>query len=78
VLRRIFGTNREEGAGGWRRLHDVELHNLYDSPNIIIWVIASRTVIWVEHVAQVGDMRNAYNILVGRPEVKRPLGRPRH
>jgi hypothetical protein len=59
--RRIFGTKREEVAGGWRRLHSEELHNLYGSPNIIR-VIKSRRMRWMGHVACMGEMRNAYSI----------------
>jgi len=62
--------------GGWRRLHDEELHNLHPSPNIIR-VIKSRSVGWVEHVAQTTEMRNGYKILVGKPEEKRPLRKQR-
>jgi hypothetical protein len=76
ALRRIFGTKREEVDGGWRRLHDEELHNLHPSPNIIR-VIKSRSVGWVEHVAQTTEMRNGYKILVGKPEEKRPLRKQR-
>jgi len=72
-LRRTFGPKREEVAGGWRRMHDEELHNLYASPNIMK-VIRSRTR-WARHVA---EMRNAYKILVVEPEGKTPCGRPRH
>jgi hypothetical protein len=64
VLRRIFGPNSEEVAGGWRRLHNEELHNLYNSPRMIR-VIKSRMVRWAEHVARMVDMRNTYSILVG-------------
>jgi hypothetical protein len=67
VLRRIFGPKREEVAGDWRTLHNEELHNLYTSPNIIR-VIKSRSVRWAVHVARMGAMRNAYNILIGRHE----------
>jgi hypothetical protein len=77
VLRRIFGPKRKEVAGSWRKLHNVELHNLYTSPNIIR-VIKSRRVRWVRYVACVGEMKNAYAFLVRKPEGKRPLGRPRH
>jgi hypothetical protein len=83
VLRRIFGPKREEVMGGWRTLRNEELHNLYTSPIIIIIiiiiirVIKSRRVKWVGDVALFGEMRNAYRILVGKPERKRPLGRPR-
>jgi hypothetical protein len=76
VLRRIFGTKREEVAGGWRRLYNEELHNLYASPNIIR-VMKSRRMTWVGHVARMGQMRNAYNILSGKPEVKSSRGIPR-
>jgi len=76
VLGRIFGTEREEVAGGWRRLHKEELHNLYASPNIIR-VIKSRRMRWTGHVARMGQMRNTCNIFVGKPEGKRPLGRTR-
>jgi len=68
VLRRIVG-HKEEGAGGWRRLHNEELHNLYASPNIR--VIKSRRMRWAGHIACTGEIRKAYNILVGKPEKKR-------
>jgi hypothetical protein len=77
VLRRIFGPKREEVVKGWRRLHIEGLHNLYTSPNIIR-VIKSRRVRQTWHVTHTGEMRNAYNILVGKPEGKRPLRRCRH
>jgi hypothetical protein len=60
----------------WRRLHNEELHNLYSSPNIIR-MIKSRRMRWAGHVTPMGETRNAYRILVGKPEGKRPLGRPR-
>jgi hypothetical protein len=63
-------------TGDWRKLHNEELHNLYSSPNIIR-MIKPRRMRWVGHVARVGETRNAYRILVGKPEGKRPLGRPR-
>jgi hypothetical protein len=69
----VFGPKREKVAGSWRRLHNEELHNLYSSPNIR--VIKSRRVRWPRHVARMGAMRNAYKILVGKPEEKRPVGR---
>jgi len=77
VLRRIYGAKREEQvAGGWRRLHSEELHNLYASLNIIK-VINSRRMRLVRNVARVAAMRNGYKILVGTSERKSPLRRPR-
>jgi hypothetical protein len=76
VLRRIFGPKRDEVTGGWRKLHNEELHNLYSSRSIII-MIKSRRMRWAGHVARMGEKRNAYRILVGKPEGSRPLGRPR-
>jgi hypothetical protein len=63
-------------TGGWRKLHNEELHNLYFSPSIIR-IIKSRRMRWTGHVAQMGEKRNMYRLLVGKPEGKRPLGRPR-
>jgi hypothetical protein len=63
-------------AGGWRKLHNEELHNLYSPPNIIR-MIKSRRIRWAGHVARIGEKRNAYRILMGKPEGKKPLGRPR-
>jgi hypothetical protein len=75
ALRRIFGPMRDEVTGDWRKLlHNEELHNLYSSPNRII---KSRRLRCAGHVAQMGEKRNAYGILVGKTEGKRPLGRPR-
>jgi hypothetical protein len=76
VLRRMFGLKRDEVIGGWRKLHNEELHNLYCSPSIIR-IIKSRRMRWAEHVAGMGENRIAYRILVGEPEGKRTLGRPR-
>ncbi|KAJ4438735.1 hypothetical protein ANN_14686 [Periplaneta americana] len=76
VLRKIFGAKRDEVTGEWRKLHNTELHALYSSPDIIR-NIKSRRLRWAGHVARMGESRNAYRVLVGRPEVKRPLGRPR-
>jgi hypothetical protein len=76
VLRRIFGPKRDEVIGGWRELHNEELHNLCCLPSIII-MIKSR-IRWAGHVARRGEKRNASRILVGKPERKRPLGNPRH
>jgi hypothetical protein len=75
VLRRIFGPKREED-GSWRKLHNDELHSLYSSPNIIR-VIKSRRMRWAGHVARMGEGRRDYRVLIGRPEGKRPLERPR-
>jgi hypothetical protein len=76
LLRKIYGPNRNEVTGEWRRLHNEELNDLYSTSNII-WVINSRRMRWVRHVAGMGEGRGAHRILVGRPE-RRPLGRPRH
>jgi hypothetical protein len=75
VLRRIFGPKRDKVIGGWRNLHN-GLHDFYCSPSIIR-IIKSRRIIWTGHVARMGEKRNACRILVGKPEGKRPLGRPR-
>jgi hypothetical protein len=76
VLRRIFGPRRDEVTADWRKLHNEELHNVYSSPNIIR-MMKSRRMRWAGHVARMGETRNAYRILVGKPGGKRPLGRPR-
>ncbi|KAJ4444572.1 hypothetical protein ANN_06367 [Periplaneta americana] len=76
VLRKIFGAKRDEVTGEWRKLHNAELHALYSSPDIIR-NIKSKSLRWTGHVARMGESRNAYRVLVGRPEGKRPLGRPR-
>jgi hypothetical protein len=76
VLRRIFGPRRDDMTGEWRKLHNEELHDLYSSPGIIR-IIKSRRMRWAGHVARMGEKRNAYRLLVGKPEGKRPLGRPR-
>jgi hypothetical protein len=71
---RIFETKREEN-GSWRKLHNDELHSLYSSTNIIR-VIKSRRMRWAGHVARMGERRGVYRVLIGRPEGKRPVGRP--
>jgi hypothetical protein len=76
VLRRIFGPRRDEITGEWRRLHNEELIDLYSSPDIVR-VIKSRRMRWAGHVARMGERRGAYRVLVGKPEGRRPLGRPR-
>jgi hypothetical protein len=75
VLRRTFGPEREED-GSWRKLHNDAIHSLYSSPNIIR-VIKSRRMRWAGHVTRMGEGRGIYRVLVGGPEDKRPLGRPR-
>jgi hypothetical protein len=77
VLRRIFGPKRDEMTGEWRKLHNEELRDLYSSPSIIR-IIKSRRMRWAGHVARMGKKRNAYRLLVGKPEGKGPLGKPRH
>jgi hypothetical protein len=76
VLRRIFGSKRDEVTGEWRKLHNEELRDLYYSPSIIR-IIKSRRMRWAGHVARMGEKRNVYRLLVGKPKGKRPLGRPR-
>jgi hypothetical protein len=74
LLRRIFEPKRDVVTRVWRKLHKEELHNLYFSPSIIIR-IKSRRMTWVRQVAQMWAKRNAYRILLEKPEEKRPLGR---
>jgi hypothetical protein len=62
--------------GGWRKLYNEELHNLYSSPSIIR-IIKSRKMRWAGHMARMGEKRNVYRLLVGKSEGKTPLGRPR-
>jgi hypothetical protein len=76
VLREIFGPKRDEVTGEWKKLHSGELHNLYSPPDIIRQ-IKSRRMRWAGYVARMGEGRNVYRVLVGKPEGKRPLGRPR-
>ena len=76
VLRRIFRSRRDEVTGEWRKLHNEELNDLYSSPNIVP-VIKSRRMRWTGHVARMGERSGVYRGLVGKPEGKRPLGRPR-
>jgi hypothetical protein len=76
VLRRIFGPKRDEVTGELRNLHNEELHNLYSSPDIIRQV-KSRRMRWAGHVARMGEEIKLYKVLVGKPEGKRPLGRPK-
>jgi hypothetical protein len=76
VLRKIFGPKRDEVTGEWRKLHNKELHDLCFSPSIIR-IIKSRRMRWAGHIARMGEKRNAYTLLVGKPEGKRQLGIPR-
>jgi hypothetical protein len=76
VLRRIFGLKKNGVTGGWRKLHNEELHDLYSSPGKIT-IIKSRRMKWVRHVERKGKKRTAYRLFVGKPEEKRPPGRPR-
>jgi hypothetical protein len=75
VLKRIFGPRRDEVTGEWRKLHCQELRDLCSSPSIIR-IMKARRMRWAGHVARMGEKRNAHR-LVGKPEAKRPLGRPR-
>jgi hypothetical protein len=76
VLRRIFGPRRDEVTGEWRKLHNEELHDIYSSPSIIR-IMKLRRMRWAGQVARIGEKRNAYRLLVRKPEGKRPLGSPR-
>ena len=76
VLRGIFGAMRDKVTGEWRKLHNEELNDLYWSP-IIVRVTISRIMRWAGHVARMGEKRGVYSVLVGKPEGRRPLGRPR-
>jgi hypothetical protein len=76
VVRKIFGPKRYEVTGEWRKLHNEELHILYSSANIIRQ-IKSRRMRWAGHVARMGEETNVYKVLMGKPEGKRPFGRPR-
>jgi len=72
----IFGLRRDELTGEWRRLHNEEFNDLYCSPNIVR-VIKSRRMRWAGHVARMGEESGVHRVLVGKPERRRPLGRPR-
>jgi hypothetical protein len=75
VLRRVFGPKRNEVTGEWRKLHNEELHDLYSSPSIIR-IMKPRRMRWAGHSTQMGEKGNAYRLLVGKQDGKRPLGRP--
>jgi hypothetical protein len=70
VLRRIFGSKGDEVMGGWRKLHNKELHDLYSSPSIM-GIIKSKRMRWPRHVSRMGEKRNAYRLLVEKPEGKK-------
>jgi hypothetical protein len=76
VLRRVFGPEKDEVTGEWRKLHNEELSDLYSLPNIVR-VVKSRRMRWAGHVARMGEGRGVYRLLVGKPKGKRTLGRPR-
>jgi hypothetical protein len=76
VLRRVFGPKRDEVTGEWRKLHNDELNDLYSLPNIVR-MVKSRQMRWAGHVARMGKNRGVHRVLVGKPEGKRPLERPR-
>ena len=73
---KIFGPRRDEVTGEWRKLHNAELNILNSSPNIVR-VIKSRRMRWAGHVARMDEEKGVYRVLVGKPEGRRPLGRPR-
>ena len=76
VLRRVFEPKMDEVTGEWRKLHNDELSDLYSLPSIV-WVVKSRRMRWAGHVAHMVEGRDVHRVLVGKPEGKRPLGRPR-
>jgi hypothetical protein len=76
ALKRVFGPKRDEVTGEWRKLHNEELNNQYSSPSIVR-VVKSRRMRWAGHVARMREERGVRRVLVGKPEGKRPLGRPR-
>jgi len=76
VFRRIFGPKGDEVTGEWRKLHNEELNVLHSSPSIV-QMIKPKRMRWAGHVARMGEGRGVYRVLVGKPERKRPLWRPR-
>jgi hypothetical protein len=76
VLRRVFGSKRNEVTGEWRKLHNEDLNDLYSLPNIVR-VVKSRRMRWAEHVARMGEDRGMHRVLLVKPKEKRPLERPR-
>ena len=75
-MRRIFEPKRDEVAGEWRKLHIEELNDLYSSSSIVR-MIKSRRMRWAGHVVGMREGKGVYRVLVGNPDGKRPLGRPR-
>jgi stalled ribosome rescue protein Dom34 len=75
-VKRVFGTKRDEVTEEWIKLHNEELNDLYSLSNIVR-VVKSRRMRWAGHVARMGEERGVHRVLVGKPEGKRPLGRPR-
>jgi hypothetical protein len=76
VLRKVFGPKRDDVTGKWRKLHNEELNDLYSLHNIV-QVVKSRRIKWAGHVARMGKDRDVHRVLLGKPEGKRPLGKPR-
>ena len=76
MVLRIFGSKWDDVTGEWRKLHNEELNDVYSSHGIVR-VIESRIMRWAGHVARMVERRSIYRVLVGKPEGKRPLGRPR-
>jgi len=67
VLRRVFGSKKDEVTGEWRKLHNEELRDIYSLPNIV-WVVKSRRMRWAGHVSCMGEGRGVHRVLVGKPE----------
>ena len=76
MLRRIFGPKSDRVTGEWRKLRNEELNDLYSSPNIVR-LIKPRRMRWAGHAVRVEEGRGVHKVLVGKPEGKRPLARPR-
>jgi hypothetical protein len=76
MLRKVFGPKRDKVTGEWRKLHNEGLNDLYSLPNIVR-VVKSRRMRWAGHVARMEEDKGVHRVLVGKPEEKRPLGRPR-
>jgi hypothetical protein len=77
VLKRVFGAKKDDVTGGWRKLHHGKLRDLYSAPSIIR-IIKSRKMRWAGHIARMGEKRNAYRLLVEKPDEKMLLARPRY